>query len=209
VSHRLENQTHSSTRGQLSVMGIFILAMVSNGRVRTLYDFKRASISPGAVAGPIADLIRKDYLSKTKDSEGRQEFALTAEGSRALVSEWPSFLDLVHTDVNDILRVFWLGCLMGHEEDASTYLQRCAYFRAGMRSGGKGAQIPDLEGVDLRDPIKGYKWMRDYWNWANVRTDEGTFGAIAQLADEKPVIAGVKKRSAPLAAQKRRTKTED
>jgi hypothetical protein len=177
---------------RLTAMQVFVLAMIARAGVRTLYEFKAAGLSTGAVGGPISTLLKQCLLSKTKDGAGRQTLSITRSGVAALEAQWQDLLEEVPVDVYAAFRGFWVACLMGSPAEASLFLQRFAAFRGSDRGLG-WSYVPGDEGRYLRDPSRGYKWLLAYWTDRIAMHKKGILEYIASLVDEQTAVAGMRR----------------
>jgi hypothetical protein len=175
----------------MSSLQIFVLAMIAKARARTLYDFKAAGVSTGAVSGPIVSLLKKGLLSKAAGSGGRQTLAATRSGTQALEQHWRECLEGMPPDMGTALRSFWVACLMGEPEEASTYLRGVAWYRrVNFRAFGK---VPHDEGPHVKDMLQGFEWLLAYWTSKMVWQEGEIVENIASIVKEEPVIAAIAK----------------
>jgi DNA-binding PadR family transcriptional regulator len=117
-----------SSVDQIGAMETFVLALISEGEVQTLYDLQRkARLSSGA-ALPALRRLEALKLIRAKSEKGsrKRSFLLTAEGRDVLRKGWPSFLQEIPSDVEGILRRAWIAALMGDRSFAAEYLHKAA-----------------------------------------------------------------------------------
>lgn len=174
---------------------IFVLAMIAKAGTRTLYDFKAAGVSTGAVRGPITSLLKKGYLLKSKGSGERQSqaLAITRSGVQALEDRWRDCLEESPSDMGAALRSFWVACLMGDPKEASIYLQRVVWHRGNQRKGRGWEKVLDDEdtGHGIQDASAGYSWLRDYWTILVSASERSFAEDISSKLSSERVIAGI------------------
>ncbi len=108
-------------------LDLFVLALVQSG-LATTYDLKsKASLSVGSTA-PILARLEEDGLIEASKAGIRdvRRFTITKEGKKRLSVGWKELLERRPTDVDEILRITYLGWAMGSPEIASHFVDNAA-----------------------------------------------------------------------------------
>jgi hypothetical protein len=112
-------------------MGIFLLAVISRGRLNTLYALQHGlQLQPGSVAPVIHALVQEGLLqrSEAKKKRGSKPMAVTSAGEQLLNDRWKEGLE-VDREIETIVRGTTVALLMGDCATAIQHLLGAAHAR--------------------------------------------------------------------------------
>ena len=104
---------------------LYLLTLIHRG-FGTPYALKsRADLSLGSSVPALARL-EQDGLIRGSEIQSRRSrrFTVTGKGLRTLKAEWRSHLDIESSDLDSILRISYLACVLGSPRQGSFYLRR-------------------------------------------------------------------------------------
>lgn len=159
-----------------SAMEFFVLALVSRGGLRSLYELQHgAGLQPGGIR-PVLDRLEEDGLLERSKQERRRRRAMsvTTRGERLLEAFWRDCMR-EYPDVESIFRAATVAILMESPQSAFDYLAGVA--------GGFEDNVPSVEVSrdKKRAPIEWYTLMRSFWE---VRRRKCVAGALREVAAE-------------------------
>jgi DNA-binding PadR family transcriptional regulator len=153
-------------RTELSAMEFFVLASVSRGGLRSLYELQQGvGLQPGAIH-PVLRRLEVDGLLERSEQRRRRRrtMTVTREGERVLEDQWKSCLKS-YPDVESILRAAAVAALMHDRREASAYLRGIS-----QRYESDIPRAPEnpRQG-ESRSAVEWYAFTR--WNWEVKRRE--------------------------------------
>ncbi len=127
-------ETIDETR-EIGSMGIFLLAAIARGGLRTLYALQQeADLQPGSVKGVLGHLEAQGLLNRSAGAKrGRRDMAVTEAGEELLRNEWVQCLDPTR-EVESVLRSATVALWMADTSRAADFLRNAASMRRPRRA---------------------------------------------------------------------------
>jgi DNA-binding PadR family transcriptional regulator len=171
-------------RESSEVMPFFLLALVSKGRLETLYGLQQhAALQPGGVQPVLRQLEDKGLLKRSEEGKRRRRvMSVTEEGKKMLAEHWQSCL-VFHSDIESVLRAATVAMLMEQPHFAHGYLlERAADYES------KSKNLPAAGLNSSRSILDLYGSMRTGWETARLESAAHT---LRGLADAVVTFKGV------------------
>jgi DNA-binding PadR family transcriptional regulator len=165
----------TSYRESTEVMPLFLLALISKGGLRTLYDLQQqAALQPGGVQPVLRQLENEGFLTRSEEGKRRRRvMSVTEEGERLLAEQWPACM-VFHSDVESVLRAATVALLMEQPHYARGYLLDSAvdYER-------KSKNLPAAGQNSSRTILDVYISLRTGWETTRLESAAQTLRGIA------------------------------
>lgn len=169
----------------LTAMEVFVLALLSSGRISTVYDFKRRLLlSQGAVQSTISHLESLGYIAKSSPAGSlqRKNLVLTEEGRKNLRQKWSWGLgQAVSADAETVLRVAWAAAQLD-ENTARDFLGTAAANKE--REASKRMSEVQNYLVTEEDPDSLYRMMRFRTQAEQLKAEARSLMSAAKMFHE-------------------------
>src|SRR5208337_3373442 len=115
--------TSNERRDPYTLMELFLLGVVTRGKLRSMYELQRtAGLEPGGVRPALRRLEKQELLVRSKEARRRRRLIeVTEKGRQVLEQQWSKCIQ-PYPDAESVLRAAGLAVLMGHPQYAGPYL---------------------------------------------------------------------------------------
>jgi hypothetical protein len=166
-------------------MELFLLGVVTRGKLRSMYELQRtAGLEPGGVRPALRRLEKQELLVRSKEARRRRRLIeVTEKGRQVLEQQWSKCIQ-PYPDAESVLRAAGLAVLMGQPQCAGNYLN----FTANDYERKAGAGQANSMQPQSASPLQLYGSMRTLWQTRRHQSAAGVFRDIArELASLGPL----------------------
>jgi DNA-binding MarR family transcriptional regulator len=168
--------TSNERRDPYTLMELFLLGVVTRGKLRSMYELQRtAGLEPGGVQPALRRLEKQELLVRSKEARRRRRLIeVTEKGRQVLEQQWSKYIK-PYPDAESVLRAAGLAVLMGQPQYAGPYL--ISMSNDYERKAGAG-QANSMQ-PQPASPLQLYGSMRAMWQTRRHQSAAGVFRDIA------------------------------
>jgi DNA-binding MarR family transcriptional regulator len=157
-------------------MELFLLGVVTHGKLRSMYELQRVvGLEPGGIQPALRRLEERGLVVRSKQERRRRRLIeVTDQGRQVLEQHWRDSLQ-IYADIESILRAAGIAVLMGVPGDASSYLN----FMANEYDQKLPSEQTRLAISQSASPLQWYGFSRALWQTRRHQSAAGAFRDIA------------------------------
>jgi DNA-binding PadR family transcriptional regulator len=168
--------TSNERRDPYTLMELFLLGVVTRGKLRSMYELQRtAGLEPGGIRPALRRLEKQELLVRSKEARRRRRLIeVTEKGRQVLEQQWSKCIQ-PYPDAESVLRAAGLAVLMGQPQSAGNYLNFAANDYERKAGAGQANSMQPQSG----SPLQLYGSMRALWQTRRHQSAAGVFRDIA------------------------------